>query len=108
MIKIGFGKRVKPKTFDYIPRFYDPAKEELQERLKKYKDSDSPEVSLEHMKSRIKSGMRLKYYGDPTARSTANRQSNVRLILIMVALFLIAVVLLQSDKILSILDAFTQ
>ena len=32
MIKIGFGKRVKPKSFGFIPRFYDPVKEELKEK----------------------------------------------------------------------------
>jgi len=31
MIKIGFGNRVKPKAFGFVPRYYDPAKEELEE-----------------------------------------------------------------------------
>jgi hypothetical protein len=108
MIKIGFGNRVKNKTFDYIPRFYDPVKEELKERLQKYKESDDPEEKLGQMKDRIKSGMRLKYYGDASVRKNEVNQSNKRLLMIIIGLFLIAIVLLQSDKILSLVEAFSR
>ena len=64
MIKIGFGNRVKPKSFGFVPRYYDPAKEELEERIKKYKPTEDTSDNVENMKNRIKSGLRLKHYGE--------------------------------------------
>ena len=108
MIKIGFGKRVKPKSFGFIPRFYDPVKEELNERLAKYQETDDASVQVEQLKSRIKSGMRQKFYGDPNIRSNVERQSNIRLLFIIITLFLISYVILKSDRFLTMLDVFTQ
>ncbi|HMR87220.1 MAG TPA: hypothetical protein PKD51_03660 [Saprospiraceae bacterium] len=108
MIKIGFGKRVRPKSFGFIPRFYDPVKEELNERLAKYQETDDASVQVDQLKSRIKSGMRQKFYGDPNVRSSVERQSNIRLLFIIITLFLISYVILKSDRFLSMLDVFTQ
>ncbi len=108
MIKIGFGKRVRPKSFGFIPRFYDPVKEELNERLAKYQETDDASVQVDQLKSRIKSGMRQKFYGDPNIRSNVERQSNIRLLFIIITLFLISYVILKSDRFLSMLDVFTQ
>ncbi len=38
MLKIGFGRSIKPRSFDYIPRFYDPEKERLQENIKRFEE----------------------------------------------------------------------
>ena len=108
MIKIGFGKRVKPKSFGFIPRFYDPVKEERNERLAKYQETDDASVQVDQLKSRIKSGLRQKFYGDPNIRSNVERQSNIRLLFIIITLFLISYVILKSDRFLSMLDVFTQ
>lgn len=108
MIKIGFGKRVKPKSFGFIPRFYDPVKEERNERLAKYQETDDASVQVDQLKSRIKSGMRQKFYGDPNIRSNVERRSNIRLLFIIITLFLISYVILKSDRFLSTLDVFTQ
>jgi len=108
MIKIGFGKRVRPKSFGFIPRFYDPVKEELNERLAKFQETNDASVQVDHMKSRIKSGMRQKFYGDPNVRSNMERQSNIRLLFIIITLILISYVILKSDRFLSMLDVFTQ
>lgn len=108
MIKIGFGKRVRPKSFGFIPRFYDPVKEELNERLAKYQETDDASVQVDQLKSRIKSGLRQKFYGDPNIRSNVERQSNIRLLFIIITLFLISYVILKSDRFLSMLDVFTQ
>ena len=108
MIKIGFGKRVKPKSFGFIPRFYDPVKEERNERLAKYQETDDASVQVDQLKSRIKSGMRQKFYGDPNVRSNVERQSNIRLLFIIITLFLISYVILKSDRFLTMLDVFTQ
>lgn len=108
MIKIGFGKRVKPKSFGFIPRFYDPVKEERNERLAKYQETDDASVQVDQLKNRIKSGMRQKFYGDPNIRSNVERRSNIRLLFIIITLFLISYVILKSDRFLSMLDVFTQ
>ncbi len=108
MIKIGFGKRVRPKSFGFIPRFYDPVKEELNERLAKYQETDDVSVQVDQLKSRIKSGLRQKFYGDPNIRSNVERQSNIRLLFIIITLFLISYVILKSDRFLTMLDVFTQ
>ena len=108
MIKIGFGKRVKPKSFGFIPRFYDPVKEERNERLAKYQETDDASVQVDQLKSRIKSGMRQKFYGDPKIRSNVERRSNIRLLFIIITLFLISYVILKSDRFLTMLDVFTQ
>lgn len=108
MIKIGFGKRVKPKSFGFIPRFYDPVKEERNERLAKYQETDDASVQVDQLKNRIKSGMRQKFYGDPNIRSNVERRSNIRLLFIIITLFLISYVILKSDRFLTMLDVFTQ
>ena len=108
MIKIGFGKRVRPKSFGFIPRFYDPVKEELNERLAKYQETDDVSVQVDQLKSRIKSGLRQKFYGDPNIRSNVERQSNIRLLFIIITLFLISYLILKSNSFLSMLDVFTQ
>ncbi len=108
MIKIGFGKRVRPKSFGFIPRFYDPIKEELKERLAKFEQTDDTTLDVDHMKNRIKSGMRQKFYGDPNVRSNIERQSNIRLLFIIIILILISYVIMKSDRFISLLDVFTQ
>ena len=108
MIKIGFGKRVRPKSFGFIPRFYDPVKEDLKERIAKYEETDDASVQVDQMKNRIKSGMRQKFYGDPNLRSNVERQSNIRLLFIIITLILISYVIMKSDRFLSLLDVFTQ
>ena len=56
MSLFGFNKGAKHRKFDYIPRFYDPAKEELEERLQKYDDKEVDRTEL--AKTRIKHGLR--------------------------------------------------
>ena len=65
----GFGKRPKPRKFDFIPRYYDPDKEELESRLAQYKDEMNEEERAKH---RIRTGLRNKYYGDSVKRSCPN------------------------------------
>ena len=108
MIKIGFGNRVKPKSFGFVPRYYDPAKDELDERIKKYKQSEDTSDNVENMKNRIKTGLRMKHYGDPGVKTSAVRQSNIRLLFIICALGLAAYVLMSSNKIIALIEAFSK
>ncbi len=108
MLKLSFGSKVKPKIFDYKPRYYDPAKEELEERIKKYKDTGEISVDIENLKSRIKSGLRMKYNGDPSAKSKATRQSNLRLLYIIAVLIFAAYIIMSSNKIISLMETFSK
>jgi hypothetical protein len=108
MLKLGFGGKVKPKVFDYKPMHYDPAKEELQEKIKKYRDSDDGTATTENMKNRIKSGLRMKYNGDPTARSKAVKQSNLRLLYIIAMLAFAGYIILSSNKIIALMETFSK
>jgi hypothetical protein len=104
MALFGFGKRIKPKEFGFMPRYYDKDKEDLQARLAKY---DREVDNAELMKARIRS--RFKYHsgeGTPSYRE-ASRKSNFRLVLIIMTLALAAYVILQSDGILNLLDSIT-
>lgn len=91
----GFGKRVKNQRFDYIPRYYDPAKDRLQERLKMASDEATPELT----KMRIKDGFKRKSRGNKELERSIKLKSNIRLMIIIAMLILITYYLLSSDGI---------
>ena len=105
MLKIGFGNRAKPKEFGFIPRYYDPVKEELEERIKKFKQPTDEVENVENTKDRIKAGLRMKHYGDPNFRSSQVRQSNIRLVYIILVLMLAGYVLMSSNKFIGLIEA---
>ena len=39
----GFFKQNKPRGFNYVPRYYDPVKEELEERRKTWNRQETPD-----------------------------------------------------------------
>lgn len=108
MLKLGFGGKVKPKIFDFKPRYYDPVKEELEERIKKYQDTEDGASNVENLKSRIKTGLRMKSYGDPNTRASAIRQSNMRLLYIIAVLVIAGYIIMSSNKIISLLETFSK
>ncbi len=100
MLKFGIGRRPKPKGFDYIPRFYDPVKEDLEKRISKYKinpDKDNA-TNVDALKERIKYGMHNKMHYDPALKKKETKASNIRLVYIIFVLSLITYAILQSDK----------
>jgi len=101
----SFNKRIKHRTFDYTPRYYDPQKEELKERLAQY-ENDGEGINLEKTKQRIQSGLKSKYRADAGFKKSQTKNSNVRLILIILALFLISILFLRSDGLIKILENF--
>jgi len=98
----GFGKRPKPRKFDFIPRYYDPDKEELESRLAQYKDEMNEEERAKH---RIRTGLRNKYYGDSEFRSSQVKKSNLRLVYIIIILAFITYLILRSDRLIRIIEA---
>lgn len=86
----NFFRRPQHQKFDYKPRFYDPAKEEREARLAKYRSKD-PAAGV---KSRISSGFRRRSargYGGVDAR-----RSNMRLIAILVVLIFLTYYFIQK------------
>ena len=95
MAFFSFGKRVKPRKFDYIPMHYDPAKEELEARMAKYGQTEISDSEL--AKARIRSGIRLKARGNKEVLKTGNRDANIRLFIIIMLLVAASVYFLQSE-----------
>lgn len=101
----GLGKVPKHRKFDYVPRFYDAEKEELEKRLKRY-SGDNDDKSL--MKERITHGFRQGYLGDDNYRKSLAKKSNLRLLYIVVILVLITYMFLTSDKLSIIVEQFLE
>jgi hypothetical protein len=99
---LKFNKRPKHKRFDYIPRFYDPKKEELDKIVDAYKDTDDTVGS----KERIRSGLRSKYRGDSSYKRSLERSANFRLISIILVLFFITYLILKSEAIARMMETF--
>lgn len=102
-MKFGFGKRVKPRKFDYLPRYYDEAKEELEQRLGKY-DGDLSDQNK--TQDRIRAGLRQRYHGDAEFRSIQTMKSNLRLVYIIGILCLITYLIMRSDRFVRLIESF--
>lgn len=103
-------KRPKARGFNFQPRYYDPAKEDLENRLAKYKksnDENPDELDLERTKERIRSGFASRNKTTYYSTKTEERRTSFRLIVIMAGLFLLAYMLLRSDKILNFVKYFS-
>ncbi|MEL6718007.1 MAG: hypothetical protein AAFO82_01115 [Bacteroidota bacterium] len=98
MAGFRFFKTPNPQRFDYKPRFYDPEKEELMERVRNAEQQE--EYDAESVKSRISGGFRRKtggYATDRQFRSQQVKRSNFRLLIIVAFLFLMGYVLFSSN-----------
>jgi len=96
MAFFSFGKRVKPKKFDYIPMHYDAAKEELEARMAKYGQTELSDSEL--AKARIRSGIRMKARGNQEAMRAGKKEANIRLVMIIVGLLIVCYFFLQSKS----------
>lgn len=100
----GFNKRAKHRRFDFIPRFYDPVKEELESRLETYKDQEIDAAEL--AKKRIQSGLRTKYRVDQNYQSSQRSKSNRTLLYTIIVLSFLTYLLMQSDSIVRLIEKF--
>lgn len=91
MALFGLGKRFRNRSFEYIPRYYDEQKEHLEQRLGTQQSDDPNAVKL-----RIRNGFQKKYRVDSRVSSSANKASNIRLLVIVILLILITVILLLN------------
>ena len=99
----GLGRVPKHRKFDYVPRYYDADKEELEKRLNRY-NTKSDDKSL--MKERITHGFRQGYLGDENYRKSLAKKSNLRLLYIVIILVLITYLFLTSDKVSLMVEQF--
>ena len=91
MAFLRFGKRVKNRTFDYVPRYYDQDKEELEKRLKRYKPKEG---DTELTKQRIRGGFRRKYQVKDDYTSRTQKRSNLILLATLVILIFVTYIFL--------------
>ena len=81
------------QRFEYNPRYWDPNKEDLERRLRRVnKENDN---APEAIKARISSGFRKGTTTDREKSSSYRRTSNLRLIVIVGFLILIAYLLIE-------------
>ncbi len=84
----SFFKINKNRRFNYIPRYYNPDKEELEERIRNIEIEMGVKREEEGVYvPRIHRGMMSKRH---VSRKRATHQSNVRLLVILAALLLIS------------------
>ncbi len=106
----SFFKQNKPKGFNYIPRYYDPAKEEMEQRRRALGlDSDAPEGDRRGnekpgvdpsgtqtdrpYRSRIMRGDMKHYFARRNDR--VRKQSTIRLLVILIIIALIVYIYLR-------------
>jgi len=99
-MKIVFFKTPKPKQFNYIPRYYDPEKEELEKRKKELGllgEGDAHQY--------LKAQMRRRWRAD--AHQRADRSSAVRVFIYLMILFLTVYLFFFTDVITNVLSIFS-
>jgi len=85
----GFFKKTKHQRFEYRPRYWDPEKEDLQNRVKAAKglvDNNSPEA----VKHRISNNLRRSYKSSSIADRSSSKRSSFMLLAIIGALAMLA------------------
>ncbi|MEA4982433.1 MAG: hypothetical protein VB066_06915 [Paludibacter sp.] len=93
---MNFFKLHKPLVYKYKPIYYDPKKEALKSREQSAKDGGEVKVDNGEFKSSIRRGsFREMAEKNKNSKEVQNRQSNVRLIVILMILIIIAYFLLK-------------
>jgi hypothetical protein len=87
-----FGRQLKPQQFNYIPRFYDPEKEERDARVKAAMGQS--DYSADAVKVRISKNFREKPRGKRKLQQSAAMRSNIILVMVLVCLLLLTYILL--------------
>lgn len=99
----SFRKKIEHRRFDYQPRFYDPDREEFEQRMKLYK-REGNEVDL--TKQRIRGGFSRNYRSNSHITGAARRKSNRILLMTLAVLLLLAFIFINRylPQIISALD----
>jgi hypothetical protein len=83
----SFFRTPKPKQFNYMPRYYDEQKENLEERIRNI-ELEMGVKEGEAYRPRIRKGQMSNYYRRKQQR--VKKQSNIRLVVIILILLLIS------------------
>jgi len=83
----SFFKINKHKQFNFIPRYYDPQKEGLEERIRSIEQEMGAKEG-EAYRPTIRKGQMTNYFN--RKKRKAQKQSNIRLVIILLILFFIA------------------
>ncbi len=93
MAVLRFFRVPKHQQYDYKPRYWDPKKEELEERLQEIEDRKGK--SIDAVKARLSGGLRRGgYHTDGRYRKRQVARSNLMLVAIIAVLVLISYLLL--------------
>lgn len=92
MALFRFGKTVKHQRFNYIPRYYDPEKEERDARIKAARGMAGDDADA--MKARIAKGFRDRNRSSHKSQRSTTKRSNLILIFTLVLLLYITYILL--------------
>jgi len=83
----SFFKINKNRRFNFIPRYYDPQKENLEKRIKSIEQEMGVKEGEAYRPS-IRKGQMTNYFN--RKKGKAQKQSNIRLVIILLVLFLIS------------------
>ena len=89
-----FIKLPRHKQFNYSPRYWDPEKEEREERIRQIKLEMGINVPSDPNRTTIKRGS-FRQAGQK-AKVKASRSSNIRLLIILAVLFILAYLLFYA------------
>ncbi len=98
MAIFSFFHTPQPQRYRYIPRFYDPDKEELEARIKNATKGGADDSSTEAIKARMQAGFKRGHSIDRKFKRKLRRRTNRRVMLIGVILALLAMYLIWVNQ----------
>ena len=87
----------RPQQYKYTPRYYDPAKEDLKERLERATPNKDKDMSPEAMKARIRTGFKSPGSLDRKFRRRQSKRTNYRVAAIALVLTLFIALLIVRN-----------
>lgn len=100
-MKFQFLTRVnKYKGFHFTPRFYDARKEDLDRRIKQHQtdqDAERDEHFIDNKKEELRDSI-ARSWGRTELRMKQKKSSNVRVVLIILALFTLGYFIFSKEK----------
>lgn len=84
MFRLNLFRTPGHLRFQYLPQYYDPDKEDLDKRIKAAKNEQP--IDMSDAKSRIAQSYKSRHQKHRNISRRANRQSNIRLLVILILL----------------------
>jgi len=106
MSLFGMGRRPRHKSFDYIPRYYDPEKEERDGRIRTLKGEDainSPEAAKVRIKGSFRKPITRSYETDQYKKSL---QKSRKMVLAITLILLLLTLYFLLEYLPNFLEAF--